>query len=68
MHDHDTSPLLSVGSRVNPSARMTSIAGADLRTKEANIGGEVATVALLAVAPETEPIEVITVPPEPRSS
>ena len=68
MHDHDTSPLLSVGSRVNPSARMTSIAGADLRTKVANIGGEAATVALLAVAPGPEPIEVITVPPEPRSS
>ena len=68
MHDHDTSPLLSVGSRVNPSARVTSIAGADLSMKEANIGGEAATAALLAVAPGPEPIEVITVPPEPRSS
>ena len=65
MHDHDTSSSLSVGSRVNPSARMTSIAGADLSMKEANIGGEAATVALAAVEPE--PIEVITVPPEPRS-
>ena len=65
MHDHDTSSSLSVGSRVNPSARMTSIAGADLSMKEANIGGEAATVARIAVEPE--PIEVITVPPEPRS-
>ena len=68
MHDHDTSPEVIVGSRVNPSARMTSIAGADRSIAEANIaiGGEAAVGITLRLEPE--PLEAITVPPEPRSS
>ena len=66
MHDHDTSPELIIGSRVNPSARATVIAGADLSIARANIriGGEAAG----GLPPEPEPPEAITVPPEPRSS
>ena len=68
MHDHDTRPELSVGSRANPSARATRIADAELSTAEANsdIGGEEAVGISLRLEPE--PVEAITVPPEPRSS
>ena len=68
MHDHDTSPELMNGSSVNPSARVTLIASADLNMKEANIaiGGEAAVGISLRLEPE--PLEAITVPPEPRSS
>ena len=68
MHDHDTRPEVSVGSRVNPFDRATAIAGADPSIAEANVAiGEEAAVGI-SLRPEPEPMEAITVPPEPRSS
>ena len=70
MHDHDTSPEVIVGSRVNPSALATARAGADIAIMAANIGIDRTGTewANFVIPPEPEPLEAITVPPEPRSS